>query len=281
GHGHGHGHFGYYYAWHGPYHHYAYTYPRWGLYFGFGVSYYGPSYSTVFVDATPYGGPGEVVYEEVVYEEVPVGGAQPAVAAPAAQPPLEQPLGEAPAFPEPSGPDADEGDFPAGTPHPDFEPSVNAFLGGDYAGALKRLDNVVRDEPDNGEAWLAVMHANFALGRYGPAGLALAKAGELQAFPRGYQFDPRPLYARQQGSYDTYVLALAHHIAANPQDADARLVRAYLHVASGERAEARAAIDGVLEVRPADETAPLLALALLPPPPPPVKGGPVAPPAAK
>jgi hypothetical protein len=49
----------------------------------------------------------------------------------------------------------------------------------------------------------------------------------------------------------------------------------------GERNAARDAIDRVLELRPADETAPALALALLPPPAPPVKGGPVAAPGAK
>ena len=59
------------------------------------------------------------------------------------------------------------------------------------------------------------------------------------------------------------------------------LVRAYLHVALGERKPAQELIQKILEIRPADETAPLLSHALLPPPPPPKKGKPVAPPAPK
>jgi hypothetical protein len=50
-------------------------------------------------------------------------------------------------------------------------------------------------------------------------------------------------------------------------------------VARGERKDAQDLIYKILEVRPADETAPALSIALLPPPPPPKQGGPVAPPA--
>ncbi|MDF1701651.1 MAG: tetratricopeptide repeat protein, partial [Planctomycetota bacterium] len=278
--------FGFYYAWR-PYGYGCYpywnVYPGWGMNFGFGVSYYGPAYRTVFVESEPYYGPGEVV-EEVIYDEAPQQAAE---GAPLEQP-LEQPAEEdfpvAPAQPaEPSTDGADTGDTQAAPrkPHADFEPSVKAFLAGDYQGALGHLDNVVRDEADNGEAWLAVMHANFALGRYGPASSALAKAGALGAFPRGYQFDPAPLYAKQAGAFDGYLQALDDHLAANPKDADAQLVRAYMHVTLGEKGEARTALDKVLELRPADETAPELALALLPPPPPPVKQGAVEAPAKK
>lgn len=254
------------------------------------MSYYGPRYRTVFVDSGAYYGPGEVV-EEVIYEEEQppqvVQSPENVEEAPLQPAEGEQPLEEAQPSEKPAAPqpDAENGKAPAADqarkPHPDFQPSVTAFLAGDYEQALKHLDNVVRDEPDNGEAWLATMHANFALGRYGTAANGLAKAAELGAFPRGYQFDPAPLYAKQAGSLDTYLKALDDHIAQKPKDADARLVRAYLHVAKGEKSEARAALDTVLELRPADETAPELVLALLPPPPPPVKGKPIAPPAAK
>ncbi len=254
--------FGFYYAWH-PYHvPYYRVYPRYGLYFGYGISYYGPTYSTVFVDAVDYV-PTEVIVREEVIEEVIEEVPAPA---PAAKAPVEEQAFPEPApLPEPEKQPDDEGQR---APHPDFEPAVKDFLAGRYQQTLERLDRVLTAEPDNGEAWLAAMHANFALGRYGRAGNALAKAAELDAFPRGYRFDPRPLY-QQTGNYERAVKALDAHIAKNPQDADALLVRAYLHVALGERKEAQDLLQTVLELRPADETAPALALALLPPPPPP------------
>ena len=265
---HHHGHYvspwlGFYYSW-APYYpsYYPYyrAYPSYGLYFGYGVSYYGPAYETVFVDAVDYD-PGEVIIREEIVQQGPVvqGPAPAQPAAPVEDFPAPAPAGDVPA----------DGDQAARAPHPDFEPAVQAFLGGRYQEALTRLDRVIAAEPDNGEAWLAVMHANFALGRYGPAGLALAEAAAFDAFPRGYRFDVRPLYAQQDGSYDRYVQALGAHLVRTPRDADALLLRAYLHLAQGERGPARQALDMVLEVRPADETAPRLAMALLPPPPPP------------
>ena len=75
--------------------------------------------------------------------------------------------------------------------------------------------------------------------------------------------------------------ALDAHIQQLPKDVDALLLRAYLHLASGERKPAQELIYTILELRPADETAPMLSIALLPPPPPPKQGKPVAPPAPK
>jgi hypothetical protein len=273
GHRHRHGHahhgpaFGFYYAWNPYYVPYYRVYPRYGLYFGYGISYYGPAYETVFVDATDYY-PSEVIVRETIVEERVVEQA------PAPQVVLEGPAAGAPAqggaFPPPA-PQPDEaegGEDAARAPHPDFEPAVKDFLGGRYQQALERLDRVLTAEPDNGEAWLAAMHANFALGRYGRAGTALSKAAALDAFPRGYRFDPRPLY-EQGGNFDRAVKALDAHIAKKPKDADAVLVRAYLHVALGERAAAQDLIQTALQIRPEDETGPALALALLPAPPPP------------
>lgn len=266
-------HFGFYYSWRPYYVPYYRVYPRYGLYFGYGLSYYGPAYETYFVDASDYY-PTEVIVSETIVEERVVEQAP----APAPQVVLEGPAAAAPqeggAFPAPA-PQPGEGETEgadeqdaARAPHPDFEPAVKDFLGGRYQQALERLDRVLTAEPDNGEAWLAAMHANFALGRYGRAGTALAKAAALDAFPRGYRFDPRPLY-EQTGNFDRAVKALDAHIAKKPTDADAVLVRAYLHVALGERVEAQDMIQAALEMRPEDETGPALALALLPAPPPP------------
>jgi len=266
GHHHRHHHgplFGFYYSWYPWRVPYYDIYPSYGLYFGYGLSYYGPAYETVFVDATDYAYPTEVIVEEEIIEQVPAAPAP----VPAPAPPAD---GGFPAPAPQAGPAAPEGAEaqPERKPHPDFEPAVQDFLAGRYQQSLERLDRVVQAEPDNGEAWLAAMHANFALGRYGRAAAALAEAAALDAFPRGYRFDPRPLYAKT-GNFDRALQALDSHIAANPKDVDAVLLRAYLHVSLGERNQAQDLIQRALEIRPADETAPALALALLPPPPPP------------
>jgi tetratricopeptide (TPR) repeat protein len=256
---------GYYHRWALPLHrfpYYARAYPRFGLYFGYGVSYYTTVYAPYFVDAVPYApyDPTWYLYDEPYTEVVPPYG-DPGYVAPYATGPgaVVEPE-PAPDFPEPL---PGEGQQPL--PHPDFEPGLQAFLAGDYGAALERFSNVLQAEPDNGEAWLAMAHANFAIGRYAQAAKALAEAGRLEAFPRGYRFDPRPLYP-QEGRFDALWLRLRQHAAARPADADAQLLVAYFHVALGERGEAYEAIERVLQARPDDETAQRLALALLPPP---------------
>lgn len=254
---------GYYWCWGNPYAYYNTWYG--GPCFGYGVSYYEPVYTTYFVEAAPYCPPTEVIIEQPVVVAPPAAQQEPA---PQVQPPAAQ--GGFPA-PQPAGPQAapqDGGQPPA--MHVDFDPGVKAFLAGNYAMAEARFLRVTADEPDNGEAWLGLTQARLARGDYGAAADALDKAAELGAFPRGYRFDPRPLYP-QTGSYERVVAALDAHLKVNPKDADAWLVRAYLHVALAERAPAREAIDKVLALRPDDMTAPDLALALLPALPPPQK----------
>ena len=246
-----------YYGWYGP---------RYGMSYGYGMSYYGPAYETVIVEAEPYYGPEEVILEDEVLPEE--GNPEDGLAeeAPPGEP-LDAPLqNEGADAPQPD-PGAADGEQRRG-PHADFEPSVKAFLAGDYEAALQHIDQVIVDEPDNGEAWLAVMHANFALGHYGRAANGLAKAAALEAFPRGYRFDPRPLYPAE-GKWDELLGALDTHLLDSPNDADALILRAYFHVALGEKKEAQKLIDDVLVARAGDETAPQLAMALLPPPPPP------------
>jgi len=269
--------FGFYYSW-SPYTYPYYydAYPSYGLYFGYGLSYYGPSYATTFVDATDYN-PGEVIVSEEIIDEpapAPEAYAPGAVIAGPQTVPVVPPVEEDFPAPAPQAAAREAAPQAAGPaagsrkPHPDFDPAVKDFLAGRYESSLRHLDNVIRAEPDNGEAWLAAMHANFALGRYALAGNALAKAAALDAFPRGYRFDPRPLYAKT-GNFDRAVKALEAHITRKPDDVDALLVRAYLHVTLGERTQAQDQIQRVLQMRPGDATAPALALALLPPPPPP------------
>jgi hypothetical protein len=216
--------------------------------YGFGSVYYGPTYQQYFADEQPvYGVP------EVVEEGVPAGPeALPEAVVPAGE---EQPVAE----PEAQSPDA------PGLPH--FDAGVKAFQKGDFETAIQSFEAATEAEPDNGELWMGLMHASFAEGEYTTSADALANAAALGGFPRGYRFDPRPAYP----SPDTFDQALANleeHRRTHPDDANAHLVAAYMHLALGDRDEANQAIVRVLELRPGDETAPTLNTALLPPVPP-------------
>jgi hypothetical protein len=199
-------------------------------------------------------------------------------------PPLEQ-APSAPAIPEvfpapspapegaPSAPETAPGAQDAQGPRPlsaedekALQQSLEEFRAGRYGAAQATLEAVVARSPDLGHAWLGIAHAAFASGRTTRASEALTQAALLGAFPRGYRFDPRALYA-EAAEFDSRKQALEEHVRAKPADTDARLVLAWLRVSLGEREQARADLDAVLGQRPADAAAPLLSHALLPPAP--------------
>jgi tetratricopeptide (TPR) repeat protein len=233
--------------------------------------YYGSSYDCSF----GYGSCGSdvayvesepVVIEKHIYvhdgvEEVIEDEGQAPVQGPAALPPEEdealQPAAEEEpeeALPDPPG-------------KADFQAGVEAFQAGHFEQALEHFRTGAEADETNGEAWMAVAQAAFATGDYAQAAEGLAKAGELGGFPRGYRFDPRPVYPDAK-DFEKAVARLDKHLTKHADDADAHLVRAYIHVALGEKTEARQEIERVLELQPADETAPLLNEALLPALPP-------------
>jgi len=148
--------------------------------------------------------------------------------------------------------------------HPDFEAGLDDFLVGKFDDARKRFNKVLADEPENGEAWLAWLHIGFALGRFGDAANGLAHAAELGAFPRGYRFDPAPLYPDVKAFEKAFDL-LEQRIKDDPRDMEARLVMTYFQLSAGDKVAAYANIERILLVRPKDPTAPILAMALLPP----------------
>ena len=142
--------------------------------------------------------------------------------------------------------------------------SLEAFRREAYEEALGLLEPLAAKKPELGHAWLGIAHAAFAAGHTQRSAQALTKAALLGGFPRGYRFDPATLYASPE-TFRARRDALAQRLALRPDDADARLVSAWLLVSLGERAAAREQIDALLGLRPADEAAPILALALLPP----------------
>lgn len=183
---------------------------------------------------------------------------------PAFPPPSPAPLDPAPAGPvEPAAPPADKPVLDEATLKEAFGRMLASFQSGDYDAALAVAEALTQADPKLGEAWMAAAHSLFALGRYGPAAQALTQAALLGAFPRGYRFDPLPLYGAPE-TFAAQQKALAAQIAAQPADADAHLVLAWLLTSLGRRADAQEQLVQVLTLRPGDQAAPILALALLP-----------------
>ncbi len=228
--------------------------------FGFGQVYYGPTYNEYFPAETGYEGvEGPAYVEEPVYADEPVYAEEPVVYETAPAPVAAESLPEAPeslAISEAEAPGLEE-----------FEAGVEDFLAGAYVDALVHFRTAAELEPENGEVWMAVAHAGFAAARYRDAAEGIAEAGELGAFPRGYRYDPKSMYP-EEGRFEALLAQLETWRTKHPEDANAHLVAAYFHVALGEPAEASQAIVGVLTVRPEDQTAPLLNVAMLPPLPP-------------
>jgi len=203
--------------------------------FGFGTVYYGPTYVTYL--------------EEAASSEPIVVPAQPAAP------------DEAPAAPE-GAPNPEEAPG-----HAEFGAGIQAFLDGNYIEALKQFRLAVQADENNGEAWMAVAQSAFAVGVFDEAADAITEAARLGAFPRGYRYDPAPMYP-QEGRFDLLFQRLESFRKAHPTNADAHLVAAFFHVAMGNQEKANEAITQVLMNRPDDEAAPVLTIAMLPPLPP-------------
>lgn len=243
---------------------------------------YGPAYvmptPTYVVPAPTYVQPPE--YPLAPEEAAPVWP-EPNTA-PSPEPgPLPEPQPEATQPEQPQGPAPGETQELQLTPEEGkaLGQSLEAFRREAYDEAQNLLEPLVVAKPELGHAWMGIAHAAFAAGRTKRAAEAITKVAQLGGFPRGYKFDPAALYASPEafrGRKD----ALAAQLAAQPDDSDARLVNAWLLVSLGERAAAREQLDLVLGLRPADEAAPILSLALLPPLPMPPPTQPAGPPAA-
>jgi hypothetical protein len=184
-------------------------------------------------DGSYDGGP----YESGPYEE-PWDAAAPAVA---------------PQAPSEAGTDDGEATFARG---------VEAFLDGRHAEAEMLFHLLSLQQPDNGQAWMALMHARFAQAQYDGAAQAIGHAAAVGAFPRGYRFDPQPLY--RDGSFPQRLERLQRHLGTYARHTDGWLLLGYFQVALGREAEARAALERVLELRRADPAAIILLDALLP-----------------
>jgi hypothetical protein len=259
--------------------------PRYG--FGFGLTWYDP---WPWYDTWGFG-TTTIVYEPVpvpVYVPEPVyvdpGFPAPLVHPPGAVPPAVAPGVVPPAAPAPLAPQAPAPGQVAPldeATRQGLEEAFEAFRAQRFADAFARLDGLVRANPGSGEAWMGRFYAAFALGIWPEAATSLARAGELGAFPRGYRFDPRPLYdaGRAEGEpslFEALFARLADHLNAHPTDPNGYAVMAYLHVALGRETEARAALASLAALRPADPLLPALRTASLPPEQPPTTPGPPA-----
>jgi hypothetical protein len=285
-----HGH--HYYDDHHHHHHHHYDDHHhhgsgWSVGFWWDPWYY-DAYSPCWIGGYPAFGYGTVVYEPypvvidpgVVVVPGPAEVLPPPVVegVPGTVPPPPPPPADLPAEGEGAPP---EGDTPADpaieAARREFQEALDLFLGGRYEESLYRFRGMTTADAKNGEAWMARAHAAFALGQYAESAESVARAAALGAFPRGYRFDPAPIY-RPEGAFSERLGLLITYTREHPDDADAQLVLAWLQVSLGNRAAARAALAGVEGIRPDDATAALLRVALLPPEPP-AEGAPATPPA--
>ena len=210
----------------------------------YGPSYYGPSYYAPSYAYPAYPAPQPLYVEPplgpVVPQEAPLA---PMVPAPEAAPaPDAVPAPNA--FPAPNDVKPEQapaqGQPPALTPEEEkaLGESLEAFRSGSYGKAHALLEGLVANNPQLGNAWMGIAHAAFAAGRTQRAAEALTKASLLGAFPRGYRFDPATLYASPE-AFKERRQALDTRLTEKPDDADAHLVAAWLHLSVGERDAAR------------------------------------------
>jgi hypothetical protein len=279
---------------------FGYGYPGWGLGFGYGYPYWGGGYGGwpyVGVGLFGYGGGccdygygapyyggyggggyygGAPVYEGPTYvnnEPAPVVIVPPVAEAPAVVAPVApaEPVAPAPTeqgFPppapeaaKPADPKVDEAAKAARAE--EFRNGLQAFQAAKYADSLAVFDKLVASDPKDGEAWMGVAHSAFALGDYRRSAQGVIESAALGGFPRGYKFDPAPLYG-PPGTFQKLFDRTLTHIGSTPKDLPAQLVVAWLYTSMGQKDDAQAAINRVLALNPGDKTAKALSDALLP-----------------
>lgn len=138
------------------------------------------------------------------------------------------------------------------------QPLLMAFQVGKFVEVVDGCELLLLDQPRHGALHLLQSHALFALGRFDES------AGALR---RGLSVLPEEQWSwligqRQQfyaaGVYDPALVKLRAHVAAQPQDAAARLLLGYHQGMLGQAVEARQHLQSAATIEPTDEFAPRL-----------------------
>lgn len=140
-----------------------------------------------------------------------------------------------------------------------FDAALEAFKSGDYASALARCDNALKQAPNDPVIHEVRALSLFALGKYQPAGAAL---NSLLASSPGMDWTTMSGLYGNADDYTKQLRALESHLRANPKDASARFVLAYHYLVLGETEAAVKALTLVVEQQPKDGTAKRLLEAL-------------------
>ncbi len=111
------------------------------------------------------------------------------------------------------------------------------FRKGQYAEAMQYFDQAARGSSDSPGALLSLARTNFATGRYNKASAQLVRV--LRSVPElpTLNVQPRSFYGSDD-AYQANVQALNRHVAANPTDAGALLLLAYIEWRDGNAARA-------------------------------------------
>jgi tetratricopeptide (TPR) repeat protein len=122
-----------------------------------------------------------------------------------------------------------------------FEAAVVLFKAGRYEAAIDRLNRVVDQKPDDGDAYLLLLQAHFALANYEAAADALAAA--MTTAPE-YTWDK---FAREYSTYFPSSLRFAMHlrtlerfVALHPERVEGHLLLGYQYGSLGKTHQALA-----------------------------------------
>ncbi len=130
-----------------------------------------------------------------------------------------------------------------------FDQARDAFMKGDYNGALSLADQAVKAMP--GDSTLHEFRAQvlFALGKYDDAAAALY--GVLSAGP-GWDWTTLISLYPDVDTYTTQLRALEAVVRASPNASAARFVLAYLYLTAGQDADAESELKAVVALQPGD-----------------------------
>lgn len=132
-----------------------------------------------------------------------------------------------------------------------------AFRAGRYDEARSHYISAVLADERDGYAKFLYALANFAVGEYDVAAMALRRALSTTPEMIEYPVDVRSLYPAES-VFERQMDLLARFVTAHPQDRGARLLLGYLHYGGGEPERALSVLPGAAASDPDDEVTALL-----------------------
>ena len=132
-----------------------------------------------------------------------------------------------------------------------------AFAAGRYDEARRLYVSAMLADERDGYAKFLYALANFALGEYEVAGMAIRRALLTTADLIEYPVDVRGLYP-EAALFEAQLERMARFVAGHPDDRGALLLLGYLQYAGGHPSSSLSALDRLVEIDPDDDVVSLL-----------------------